>query len=81
MAKEASSQGRVAKLFGISAEEHGDSHWSPDSTAEFEVIGFGLSRTGTTSLRQALDMLGFGPVHHGVVSLHPEYMFKAAVGD
>lgn len=73
MAKEASSQGRLAKFFGISAEEHGDSQWRPDSDAEFEVIGLGLSRTGTTSLRAALDMLGFGPVHHGVVSpIYPE---------
>ncbi|OQV08201.1 hypothetical protein CLAIMM_12511 [Cladophialophora immunda] len=66
MAKEASSQGRLAKFFGISADEHGDSQWRPDSTAEFEVVGLGLSRTGTTSLREALTMLGFGPVHHGV---------------
>ena len=69
MAKETSSQGRLAKMFGISAEEHGDSQWSPDSTAELEVIGLGLSRSGTTSLREALDMLGLGPVHHGIVSV------------
>ncbi|EXJ71863.1 uncharacterized protein A1O5_04364 [Cladophialophora psammophila CBS 110553] len=66
MAKEASSQSHLAKFFGISADEHGDSQWRPDSTAGFEVIGLGLSRTGTTSLREALTMLGFGPVHHGV---------------
>jgi hypothetical protein len=68
MAGETSSQGRLAKLFGINAEEHGSSQWTPDSTAEFEIIGLGLSRTGTTSLREALNLLGFGPVHHGVVS-------------
>jgi hypothetical protein len=71
MSSETSSQGRLAKFFGISAEEHGDSQWTPESTAEFEIIGLGLSRTGTTSLRAALDMLGLGPVHHGVVSLYP----------
>lgn len=31
---------------------------------ELEVIGAGLGRTGTLSLRSALDTLGFGPCHH-----------------
>jgi hypothetical protein len=68
MATETSSQGRMAKLFGFSAEEHGDSQWTADSTAEMEVICLGLSRSGTTSVRAALAMLGYDPVHHGVVS-------------
>jgi hypothetical protein len=29
-----------------------------------EVIGAGFGRTGTTSLKQALETLGFGPCHH-----------------
>ena len=29
-----------------------------------EVIGAGFGRTGTDSLREALNMLGFGPCHH-----------------
>ncbi|WP_433250138.1 sulfotransferase family protein [Streptosporangium sp. CA-135522] len=29
-----------------------------------EVIGAGFPRTGTTSLKAALDRLGFGPCHH-----------------
>lgn len=29
-----------------------------------EVIGVGFGRTGTTSLKQALDILGFGPTYH-----------------
>jgi hypothetical protein len=28
------------------------------------VIGTGFGRTGTDSMREALDMLGFGPCHH-----------------
>lgn len=28
------------------------------------VIGIGFGRTGTSSLKQALDRLGFGPCHH-----------------
>jgi Sulfotransferase domain len=30
-----------------------------------QVIGGGLGRTGTLSLRKALDDLGFGPTYHG----------------
>lgn len=29
-----------------------------------EVIGTGFGRTGTDSMREALNMLGFGPCHH-----------------
>jgi hypothetical protein len=29
-----------------------------------EVIGTGFGRTGTDSMRAALDLLGFGPTHH-----------------
>lgn len=29
-----------------------------------EVIGAGLGRTGTASLKRALELLGFGPCHH-----------------
>lgn len=29
-----------------------------------KVIGAGFGRTGTDSLREALDLLGFGPCHH-----------------
>ena len=29
-----------------------------------EVIGPGFGRTGTASLKRALEMIGFGPCHH-----------------
>ena len=29
-----------------------------------KVIGAGFGRTGTDSMREALDILGFGPCHH-----------------
>ena len=29
-----------------------------------DVIGSGFGRTGTSSLRAALELLGFGPCHH-----------------
>ncbi|MGE0284509.1 MAG: sulfotransferase family protein [Rhizobiaceae bacterium] len=38
-----------------------------------EVIGAGLGRTGTLTLKTALERLGFGPCHHMVeVIAHPE---------
>lgn len=35
-----------------------------------QVIGAGVGRTGTFSLRLAIDRLGFGPCHHMEVVLH-----------
>jgi hypothetical protein len=39
-----------------------------------DVIGSGFGRTGTASLKRALETLGFGPCHHmeEVMLLHPE---------
>ena len=34
-----------------------------------KVIGAGFGRTGTTSLKQALEILGFGPCHHAEVMM------------
>ena len=40
-----------------------------------EVIGPGFGRTGTNSLRRALEVLGFGPCHHMYeFSEHPEQL-------
>ena len=40
-----------------------------------EVIGAGFGRTGTLSLKTALEILGFGPCYHMVeVIAHPEYI-------
>jgi hypothetical protein len=38
-----------------------------------KVIGSGLGRTGTLSLKRALEQLGFGPCHHMIeVFMHPD---------
>ncbi len=38
-----------------------------------QVIGTGFGRTGTDSMREALNILGFGPCHHMYeVNQHPE---------
>lgn len=40
---------------------------------ELKVIGAGFGRTGTRSLKEALEILGLGPCHHMMeVFLHPE---------
>lgn len=40
-----------------------------------EVIGAGLGRTGTTSLKAALEALGYGPCYHMTeVFAHPEHV-------
>lgn len=40
-----------------------------------EVIGAGLGRTGTTSLKAALERLGFGPCYHMTELFeHPEHL-------
>ena len=32
--------------------------------AQLKVVGVGMGRTGTASLKVALEQLGFGPCHH-----------------
>jgi hypothetical protein len=45
--------------------------WEGDMA--LKVIGSGLGRTGTMSMKLALEQLGFGPCHHMVeVFMHPE---------
>ncbi len=40
-----------------------------------EVIGAGFGRTGTMSLKTALEQLGYGPCYHMVELLeHPEHV-------
>ncbi len=49
-----------------------------------KVIGAGFGRTGTASLKAALDMIGFGPCYHmREVFEHPDHIayWQAAVDD
>jgi hypothetical protein len=50
-----------------------------------KVVGAGFGRTGTRSLKEALEMLGFAPCHHMVeVFIHPEQVplwDRAALGE
>lgn len=50
-----------------------------------QVVGAGLGRTGTKTLKDALEMLGFSPCHHMVeVFAHPEqkdFWLRAGLGE
>ncbi len=42
---------------------------------QLEIIGAGFGRTGTLSLKHALEQLGFGPYYHmAEVGLHPQHI-------
>lgn len=63
----ASSKSNLHKIFHIDARAHGDlTDTKLDPNVNLEVIGLGLSRTGTTSLQAALTRLGYAPSHQGV---------------
>ena len=44
---------------------------------DLQVIGTGFGRTGTDSMRVALEILGFGPCHHMREVLNDEDQYKA----
>ena len=46
------------------------------NTQSLKVIGAGLGRTGTESLKQALEILGFGACYHmfELTMKHPEHL-------
>ena len=50
-----------------------------------QVIGAGFGRCGTTSLRQALERLGYGPCYHMRTALthysHPGFWVRAKAGE
>lgn len=54
-------------------------------TMALQIIGAGLGRTGTLTLKTALEQLGFAPCHHMVeVFAHPEqrhFWLRAAKGE
>jgi len=65
-------QDALNKAFGIEFKEHKRANLGSDTRDCLEVIGAGLPRCGTTSLKAALEFLGFDPCHHMIVcSLRP----------
>jgi len=53
--------------------DHGPNDIFKRGIMSLKVIGAGYGRTGTSSLKSALEMLGFGPTHHMFeIIIHPE---------
>ncbi|KAL8858123.1 MAG: hypothetical protein Q9178_005300 [Gyalolechia marmorata] len=59
---------RSGKTFGVSFSQHKQVQLrEKDARETLQVIGVGLRRTGTSSLKAALKVLGFDPCNHMVV--------------
>ncbi len=57
----------VLKTFGLEFKDHKRANLGSDTTDCLQVIGAGLPRCGTSSLKAALETLGFDPCHHMIV--------------
>ncbi len=65
----AASRNPVTESFGFKLKSHKQAFIEQDAQEDcLQVIGVGLPRCGTTSLKRALEILGFDPCHHMVVS-------------
>lgn len=63
-------QTRIDKAFGLDFPDHKRADFGNDGEGKedcLQIIGAGLPRCGTTSLKAALEILGFGPCHHMIV--------------
>lgn len=59
---------RARKAYGDDSSQHKSAQLTESDAGDtLQVIGAGLPRTGTTSLKAALEILGFDPCHHMVV--------------
>lgn len=63
---------RIKKAFNLDLPQHKRAHIENDADGELQVIGAGLPRSGTTSLKAALEILGFDPCHHMSASFQPK---------
>ena len=69
------SQRRIKKAFNLNLPQHKRAHIQDEAQDELQVIGAGLPRSGTTSLKAALEVLGFNPYHHMSVSLRQKCQY------
>ncbi len=70
---------RSGRVLGDTRSPLGEHHMT------LKVVGAGFGRTGTRSLKEALEILGLGPCHHMMeVFMHPEqvpFWDRAALGE
>lgn len=57
----------LLRAVGLEFKDYKRANLGSDTTDCLQVIGAGLPRCGTTSLKAALETLGFDPCHHMVV--------------
>ncbi len=55
---------RIKKAFNLDLPQHKRAQIEDKTQDTLQVIGAGLPRSGTTSLKAALEILGFDPCHH-----------------
>lgn len=55
---------RIKKAFNLDLPQHKRAQIEDKSQDTLQVIGAGLPRSGTSSLKAALERLGFDPCHH-----------------
>ena len=68
---ESANRSALAKSLGLDFSNYKQASIKEDAPDDsIQVIGVGLPRTGTSSLKRALEILGFDPCHHMVVRLH-----------
>ena len=60
---------RIKKAFNVDLPQHKRAQLSDKTQDTLQIIGAGLPRSGTTSLKAALEMLGFDPCNHMSASL------------
>lgn len=69
MVDQVMSSNPIHKAFGIDMPEHKRAQIKAEEAGDvLQVIGAGLPRSGTTSLKAALEILGFDPCHHMTVT-------------
>lgn len=66
------AQQRIKRAFNVDLPQHKRAQITAEADGELQVIGAGLPRTGTTSLKAAMEILGFDPCHHMSVSFWSE---------
>ncbi|KAL8882733.1 MAG: hypothetical protein Q9198_000312, partial [Flavoplaca austrocitrina] len=65
---------RVRQAFKTDFPQHKNAQISENDAGDtLQVIGAGFPRTGTSSLKAALEMLGYDPCHHMVVCFIPHF--------
>ena len=59
----------IKKVFNVDFSQNPRAQIKDNSQDTLKVIGAGLPRTGTSSLKTALERLGFDPCHHMSVGM------------